>query len=57
MYFYREPIYIGPQISVNSLIERLNKLELKGKIDKLYNLKNDDLFGNPLTEKWVYIEK
>lgn len=44
-------------MSVNSLIKKSEQLRLKDKIDKLYNLKNDDLFGNPITEKWVYMEK
>lgn len=57
LYIYRDPIYIGPKISMNSLIEKSKKLGLKDKIDKLYNLKNDDLFGNPVAEKWVYMKK
>lgn len=57
LYIYRDAIYKGPKISINSLIEKSKKLGLKDKIDKLYNLKNDDLFGNPVAEKWVYMKK
>jgi len=54
--FCRQSVYLGPNISVNSLIEETKQLKLKEKI-KLYNLENDYLFGRPLSRKWEELEK
>ncbi|XP_060847831.1 uncharacterized protein LOC132927329 [Rhopalosiphum padi] len=51
----RDLFYIGPNVSVKSLVEECKEFKANKKIP--YNLGNDDLFGKPLNTKWEKIEK
>lgn len=55
-YFYRHPVYFGPNTSKNILLEESKQLKMNEEV-KPYNLENDDLFGRPLNSKWEKIEK
>lgn len=56
LYFYRQPIYFGPNVFGNDLLQESKQLKLLNHNIELYNLKNDDLFGKPLNTKWIKID-
>lgn len=55
-FYYRQSIYLGPNVTASSLIDESIQLKLKNQA-MLYNLDNDNLFGRPMNTKWEKIEK
>lgn len=57
LYLCWQSSYFGPMVFGSDILQESKQLKLIDDQKKLYNLRNDDLFGKPLNTKWEKIEK